>query len=247
MKKKLNSTKNLFRGLFLSLTVMMSMFVLSGCTSLSYVGDDFSQSNSQIIQTNELFTFSTYSKTSETENIDMKVGVAKTPLPDALVVYVNIKNNSSANDYVFYLKDFEMKAGNETLSAIPPSAYLNAYQSYETGTYNGLSNIAPTLGAFADIQNAYQNVNNALNNTGVKIGSTNAVSGHIGSIVSGISEHTISTAGIVKAGNSNFFYIFLKDPSFLPIDFNYKDLKYSFGNPKDFKETKEAKETKETK
>lgn len=226
---------NSIRNLFLACVLAGSMFVLSGCTSLSYVGDDFNQSNSQIIQTNELFTFSTYSKTSKSENIDMKLGVAKTPLPDALVVYVNIKNNSTANDYVFYLKDFEMKAGNETLGAISPSAYLNAYQSYETGTYNGLSNIAPTLGAFADIQNAYHNVNNVMNNTGAKTGSTNAVSSQIGSIITGISNHTISTASVVKAGQSDFFYIFLKDPAFLPIDFTYKDLKYSFG---DLKETK---------
>lgn len=237
MKKK----HNLIRNLFLTLVLAGSMFAFSGCTSLSYVGDDFNQSNSQTVQTNELFTFSTYTKKSESENIDMKLGVSKTPLPDALVVYVNIKNNSTANDYVFYMKDFQMKAGNETLSAISPSAYLNAYQSYETGTYNGLSNIAPTLGAFADIQNAYQNVNNVLNNTGTKTGSANAVSSHIGSIVTGISNHTISTASVVRAGSSDFFYIFLKDPLFLPIDFTYKDLKYSFGNPKESKETTTAK------
>ena len=171
----------------------------------------------------------------------MKLGVAKTPLPDALVVYVNIKNNSSVADYVFYLKDFIMKAGNETLSAIPPSAYINAYQSYETGTYNGLSNIAPTLGAFADIQNAYHNVNSMNNTAASKSSSTTAVSNQIGSIANGISNHTITSASVVKTNSSNFFYIFLKDPNTLPINFAYKDLTFSFGEANRDKNSKSSK------
>lgn len=223
--KKHNLTKNLF----LTCLLFGAMLVLSGCTSLSYVGDDYNIKNASTVQTNELFTFSAYTKTSAAEDIDMQLGVAKTPLPDALVVYVNIKNKNTMADYVFYMKDFVIKAGNETLSAIPPSSYLNAYQSYETGTYNGLSNIAPTLGAFADIHNAYQNINNTTNTAAAKSASSNAVTSQISSIASGISNHTITSASVVKAGGSDFFYIFLKDPMFLPIDITYKDLKYSFG------------------
>lgn len=226
MKKKLN----LIKKIFLTVVLTGSMCILSGCTSLSYIGDDYNSANSSTVQTNELFTFSTYEKTSNTEDIKMKLGVSKTPLPDALVVYVNIKNNSTAADYVFYLKDFVIKAGNETLTPISPSSYLNAYQSYETGTYNGLSNLAPTLGAFADIQNAYQNVNNVIGNTAAsKNANSNAVTSQISSIASGISEHTITSASVIKAGGTNFFYVFLKDPDTLPIDITYKDLEYSFG------------------
>ena len=222
----------LIKKLFLGLVLTGSMAILSGCTSLSYVGEDYNSKNTSTVQTNELFTFSTYSKASESEDINMKVGVAKTPLPDALVVYVNIKNNSTIADYVFYLKDLEIKAGNETLTPISPSSYLNAYQSYETGTYNGLSNIAPTLGAFADIQNAYHNINNSINNAATKSTSTSAVSNQIGTIANGISSHTITSAGVIKPNSSDFFYIFLKDPDFTPIDITYKDLKYSFGEAK---------------
>lgn len=231
MKKK----HALIKNLFLTLVLGSAMVLLSGCTSLSYVGDDFDSKNSANIQTSELFTFSTYTKTLEEDDINMKLGVAKTPLPDALVVYVNIKNNSTAADYVFYLKDLVIKAGNETLKPISPSSYLNAYQSYETGTYNGLSNIAPTLGAFADIQNAYQNVNNIVNSASAKNTVNNAATSQIGAIAKGISSHTISSAGVIKAGGSDFFYIFLKDPGYLPIDITYKNLEYSFGSTKDAK------------
>ncbi len=231
MKKKTNLIKNILSAAALA----GCMFLLSGCTSLSYVGDDFDTKKSAAVQTSELFTFSTYTKSSEEENIDMKLGVAKTPLPDALVVYINIKNNSTVSDYVFYLKDFEIKAGNETLKPLSPSAYLNAYQSYETGTYNGLSNLAPTLGAFADIQNAYQNVSNTINTAASKNTANNAATSQIGAIAKGISSHTISSAGVIKPNSSDFFYVFLKDPAFLPIDITYKDLKYSFGNPKETK------------
>ena len=235
--KKNSAIKNLFLGIILCGTLC----ILSGCTSLSYISDDYDVKNTQTVQTSELFTFSTYTKTSNTENIQMKLGVAKTPLPDALVVYVNIKNNSSVADYVFYLKDFIMKAGNETLSAIPPSAYINAYQSYETGTYNGLSNIAPTLGAFADIQNAYHNVTSMNNTAASKSSSTTAVSNQIGSIANGISNHTITSASVVKTNSSNFFYIFLKDPNTLPINFAYKDLTFSFGEANRDKNSKSSK------
>ncbi len=235
--KKNSAIKNLFLGIVLC----GALCILSGCTSLSYVGDDYDVKNAQTVQTSELFTFSTYTKTSNTEDIQLKLGVAKTPLPDALVVYVNIKNNSSAADYVFYLKDFIMKAGNETLSAIPPSAYINAYQSYETGTYNGLSNLAPTLGTFADIQNAYHNVNSMNNTAASKSVSSSAISSQIGSIANGISKHTITSASVVKTNSSNFFYIFLKDPDTLPINFTYKDLTFSFGEVDKNKNSKTSK------
>jgi len=219
---------NLIKNLFLTTLLLGSMIFFTGCTSLSYVGDDFDSKNSSVVQTNELFTFSTYAKSSKEENIGVKVGVSKTPLPDALVVYVNISNNTAA-DYIFYLKDLEFKVGNEKLTPIAPSSYLEAYQSYETGTYAGLSNIAPTLGAFADIQNSYQNVNNTINTAASKSSSHNAVTNQIGTIVNGISEHTISSASVIKSGASRFFYIFLKDPMQLPLNITYKDLTYSFG------------------
>lgn len=225
MKKKHNSIKNLF----LTVVLAGSLVVLSGCTSLSYVGDDFNSKNSAVVQTNELFTFSTYNKVSNEENIELKAGVSKTPLPDVLVLYVNIKNNTAA-DYIFYLKDMEIKVLNEKLTPIAPSSYIEAYQSYETGTYAGLSNIAPTLGAFADIQNSYHNVNN-VNTATSKNNSNNAVTNQIGSIVNEISKHTISSASVIKSGDSSFFYIFLKDPAQLPIEISYKDLNYSFGKP----------------
>ena len=91
---------NLIKNLFLTTLLAGSMMIFTGCTSLSYVGDDFDSKNSATVQTNELFTFSTYNKTSNEENIAMKVGVSKTPLPDALVVYVGVQNNTAA-DYIF--------------------------------------------------------------------------------------------------------------------------------------------------
>ncbi len=72
-------------------------------------------------------------------------------------------------------------------------------------------------------------MNNTINTAASKSNSHNAVTSQIGSIVNGISKHTISSASVIKSGNSEFFYIFLKDPAQLPIDITYKDLTYSFG------------------
>ena len=55
MKKK----HNLIKNLFLTMLLAGSMAILTGCTSLSYVGDDFDSKNSATVQTSELFTFST--------------------------------------------------------------------------------------------------------------------------------------------------------------------------------------------
>ena len=60
MKKK----HNLIKNLFLTMLLAGSMAILTGCTSLSYVGDDFDSKNSATVQTSELFTFSTYNKSS---------------------------------------------------------------------------------------------------------------------------------------------------------------------------------------
>ena len=86
MKRKINSIKNPL------LTAVLGgcLVLLSGCTSLSYVGDDFDSKKVQHSKQVNCLLFSTYTKTSDEENIDMKLGL-QNPLPDALVVYINVK------------------------------------------------------------------------------------------------------------------------------------------------------------
>lgn len=224
---------NLMLKNFLAVFAASCVLCLTGCTSLSYTGEDCDQKNISTVQTEELFTFSTYKKPIEADEIIMKVGVSKTPLPDAYVAYINIENLSDVADYIFYLKDLTIKAGNETLTPIAPSAYLEAYQRYETGTYAGLSSLAPTLGNFASIQNSYQGSNvTAANIQNAADKSSVAATSEIGSIANGIAAHTITASAIVGAKENRFFYIFLKDPKFLPIDILYKDLKFTFGQIK---------------
>ena len=98
MKKKQNLCKYIF-------TLIFSLCLLTGCASVSYVGSDYNKENVRNVQTREDFYFSTYKKTSQKENIDMSVGLGKTPLMEVLVFYVAI-TNKSATPYATYLKDY---------------------------------------------------------------------------------------------------------------------------------------------
>lgn len=209
--------------------VVLSTIALGGCSTLSYVGEDFDAKNSALIQTDEMFYFSTYNKTSASEDISMRVGISKTPVPDVLAAYVQINNNSSANDYVFYTKDFELSANNTPISLISSSNYLGAYQSSQAGALASMSQASGTLSNIANIANNYQRLNqtNPIAET-TSVSSSDGAYKQISTVVEGISEHTINTAAVVKPKENKFFYLFIKDPGVYPINVTYKDLSYSF-------------------
>ncbi len=221
---------NKFRkATFMLGALALSALALGGCSTLSYVGDDFNAKNAAFIQTDEMFYFSTYNKTSTSEDISMRVGVSKTPVPGILATYVQINNNSTTNDYVFYTKDFAISANQTPVELITSSNYLGAYQSSQAGALASMSQASGALNNIANIANTYQR----LNQTSPVAETTNVSSDdgaykQISAVVEGISEHTINNAAVVKPRENKFFYIFIKDPGIYPIKVDYKDLTYSF-------------------
>ena len=112
---------------------------------------------------------------------------------------------------------------------------MNAYQSYETEHITAYQTLPLLLGAFADIQNAYQNVNNMVNAASSNQNTVNnAATKPDTSIAKGISSHTISSAGVIKTGSSDFFLYLLKRPGnfFCLLILPYKDLNYSLAMPR---------------
>ena len=209
--------------------IILSALALGGCSTLSYVGDDYNAKNSAFIQTDEMFYFSTYNKTSTNEDISMRVGVSKTPVPDVLVTYVQINNNSSTNDYVFYTKDFAISANNTPVELITSSNYLGAYQSSQAGALAAMSQASGTINNIANIANNYQRLNQT--SPIAEPSSVSADDGaykQISAVVEGISGHTINNAAVISPKENKFFYIFVKDPGVYPVKIDYKDLSYSF-------------------
>lgn len=227
MKKQI---VNRFKKTTLALgAVLIGTLALSGCSTLSYVGEDFDAKNAALIQTDEMFYFSTYNKTSTNEDISMRVGVSKTPVPDVLAAYVQINNNSSTNDYVFYTKDFAISASNTPVEIISSSNYLGAYQSSQAGALASMSQASSAIGNIANIANTYQRLNQTSPVAeSANVSSNDGAYKQISTVVEGISEHTINNAAVIKPKENKFFYIFIKDPGIYPIKIDYKDLTYSF-------------------
>ena len=209
--------------------IILGALALGGCSTLSYVGEDFDAKNSALIQTDEMFYFSTYNKTSANEDISMRVGVSKTPVPDVLATYVQINNNSATNDYVFYTKDFAISANNTPVELITSSNYLGAYQSSQAGALASMSQASGALNNIANIANTYQRLNQTSPVAEPSnVSSDDGAYKQISAVVEGISKHTINNAAVVSPKENKFFYIFVKDPGVYPIKIDYKDLTYSF-------------------
>lgn len=227
MKRQLFN--NLKKKTLMLSALLISALALGGCSSLTYVGDDYNASNVAGIQTSESFYFSTYNKTSESEEISLRLGVSKTPVTGVLVTYIQINNNSSVNDYVFYMKDFNISANNETVGVISPSNYLGAYQSTQAGAIASMSQSGGAFSSIATIANTYQQLNQNSSTMQTSTTSNNdSAFKQISAVVKGISDHTINTAAVIKPKENKFFYIFIQDPQVYPIKIDYKDLTYSF-------------------
>ena len=210
-------------------TLFLSVLALGGCSTLTYSGEDYNPQNASLVQTNEEFYFSTYSKTSQEENITLRFGISKTPVPDVLVTYVQVENKSNVDDYVFYLKDLNITSSGEAVKFITTSNYVGAYQSSQAGALAAMSQATGTLGSIANIANSYQILNQTspvVENQGLS--SSDDSFKQIGLIADGISAHTINNSTVIAPNESKYFYLFLKDPQSYPIDINYKDLSYTF-------------------
>ena len=218
------------KSAFMLSALLVSALALSGCASLAYIGDDYDSKNISSIQTDEAFYFSTYIKDSQTEEISLRLGVAKTPVQEILATYVQITNNSTANDYVFHTKDLEIRANDGTLvETISPSNYLGAYQSSQAGAIASMTQMASGFNNFASIANTYHQLNQATSTMRSNaVSETDNAYRQISAVVEGITQHTINNSAVIKPRETRFFYIFIEDPDSYPIKLEYKDLTYQF-------------------
>ncbi len=219
MKKKRLLTK--------ILSVCSLSLLLTGCTTLDYVDDDYTSVKTSNIQTNESFSIQTVEKTTS-DNVSVKAGISETVLDGALVLYLDIKNNTDSM-YKFSTDDVIVTSPIGDVSFITPSSYIEAYQNYEASNYSGMMNAGATLGAFANIQNQYRQTtsNSSTSTFENKTQSSDLTS--LEQTISGIQQHSLTSYKYIRPYCEEYFYIFLRKPDEYPIAVKYKNLNYKFG------------------
>ncbi|MCD8023982.1 MAG: hypothetical protein LUE64_00415 [Candidatus Gastranaerophilales bacterium] len=205
----------------------MALF-LTACTTLDYVDTDYETVKSYNVQTNEMFNLRAIEKSSA--DVNVKAGISETPLEGALVLYMELKNNSDST-FKFDLRDVKASSPVGEISFLAPSAYVEAYQNFEAQNYASMANAGTMLGSFATIQNRYrQDVSNTTTN--IENLNQSAEFAQLEKTIAGIQMHSVTSYKFIPSGEKQYFYIFLKKPQEYPIVINYKDLSYKFGGKK---------------
>ncbi len=203
-------------------------FCLTACTTLNYVDDDIDKVKISHIQTNENFSLQAVEKTTA-DNITVKTGISETMLDGALVLYINLKNNTDTI-YKFDVADIAVTSPIGDVTFIAPSSFIEAYQSYEASNYAGMMNAGAALGGFANIQNQYRQTitTSSATNTFDNMQQTSDL-GALEQTIAGLQKHTLTQYKFIKPYNEEYYYIFLRKPEEYPLVVKYKDLTYKFG------------------
>ncbi len=218
--------KHLLAKILLAFSALLPLF---GCTELSYVADDVEVVKSSRIQTNENFSLQAVEKSLG--DVIIKAGISETVLDSALVLYIQIQNNSPEN-FKFDINEINISSPIGEVSKIPPNLYIDGFYNFEVSNYVAMSNAGSTLGGFAAIQNQYLKTNQNQSSNLENITNTNPEFASIEKTVKGIQKHTLYSYKYVGANRQEYYYIFIRKPDEYPIVVNYKNLTYKFGGKK---------------
>ena len=215
------SIKQFFTFLFLSIILL----VLCGCSTLSYVGEDYNQQNIQTVKTNEEFVFNVYKKSIDNANV--KIGITRTPVPEILALYIQVENLSYETPYIFKVEDLNISNPDRELQFITTSNYLNIYQTQEASSMAAMSSMGATLTNMTGMTSNYNEFNQSMVQNSSEQ-SNKSVFSKIEEIGNQISKHSIKYSSTISPRKSQYFYFFFEDLEKFPISVNYKNLNYQF-------------------
>ena len=218
---KIKTLKRFFTFLILT----FSLLCLNGCSSLSYVGDDYNQENIQTIKTDEEFVFNVYKKT--TDNANIKIGITKTAVPEILALYVQVENLSYETPYIFKVEDLNISNPDRELQFITTSNYLNIYQTQEASSMAAMSSMGATLTNMTGMTSNYNEFNQSMVQNSSEQ-SNKSVFSKMEQIGNQISKHSIKYSSTISPRKSQYFYFFFEDMEKFPINVKYKNLNYQF-------------------
>ncbi len=202
-----------------------ALLFLGGCATLSYVGNDYQETNVQTVKTQEDFIFDVYKKT--TDNINLKIGVSKTPITELLALYVQIENTSYETPYVFKVENLRIYQGDKELQFITTNNYLNIYQAQEASSMASMSNLGSTITNMTGMMSNYNDFNQTMAQNSAQQTNESAFS-RIEEIGNNILSHSIRYSSTISPRKSQYYYFFFEDPIEYPIVVKYKDLVYQF-------------------
>lgn len=215
------SIKQFFTFLFLSIILLG----LCGCSTLSYVGEDYNQQNIQTVKTNEDFVFNVYKKSIDNANV--KIGITRTPVPEILALYIQVENLSYETPYIFKVEDLNISNPDRELQFITTSNYLNIYQTQEASSMAAMSSMGATLTNMTGMTSNYNEFNQSMVQNSSEQ-SNKSVFSKIEEIGNQISKHSIKYSSTISPRKSQYFYFFFEDLEKFPISVNYKNLNYQF-------------------
>ena len=137
-----------------------AVLFLSGCATLTYVGDDYNANNTQTIKTNEDLVFNVYKKTNQ--DVNVKMGISKTPVPEILALYIQVENLSYETPYIFKVEDLNISNPDRELQFITTSNYLNIYQTQEASSMAAMSSMGATLTNMTGMTSNYNEFNQSM-------------------------------------------------------------------------------------
>ncbi|MBR1616644.1 hypothetical protein IJ670_00685 [bacterium] len=204
--------------------ILLATFSLAGCATLSYVGDD-DTIQKQTVKTDEDFVFTVYKKNMD--NINVKVGISKSPIIEIMALYIQIENLSYDTPYVFRVEDLELRDSEGRLQFITSDNYLNLYHSQEAAQMSSMSVLAPTIQNMTGMMTNYNEINQSAVQASNQEASKSTFA-KMETIGNQILKHSTKVSATIQPRKSRYFYFFFQNEDNYPLTVIYKKLKYLF-------------------
>ncbi len=217
--------KNIIKkSLAFSIFLFLS-FLICGCSTLSYTGNDYVSSNNETVKTSEDFLFNTYKKTSG--NVNVKMGISRTPVPEILALYIKVENLSYETPYVFKVEDINIKNPAGNIQFITSNNYLSIWQNQESASMSAMGNMSSTITNMTGMTANYNEFNQSMVQSASEETNKSAFN-NLEVKGNQILKHTVKTSTSISPRKGQYFYFFFEDADKFPITIRYKDLVYQF-------------------
>lgn len=198
--------------------------LLTGCSTLTYVGDDYVVNNTQTIRTDENFVFNTYKKSIG--DINVKAGISKTTIQEILVLYLQIENYSYDNPYYFKVDDLKVTTQTGNIPFITSNNYLSIWQSQEAAAMAQMGAMGGTLSAMTGMNAGYNEINQGMLQEAAQKTNESAFN-QLDLIGNKILKHSVKISSTVNPRKSQYYYFFFEDTN-EEVMVKYKNLEYKF-------------------
>lgn len=192
---------------------------------MSYVGEDYSADNTQTVKTDEDLVFNVYKKTAE--NINLKIGISRTPVPEILALFVQVENLSYETPYIFLVEDLEISNPEKHLQFITSNNYLSIWQNQEASSMAAMSSMGATFTTMSGMNANYNDFNQSMVQNSSEQSNKSAFS-RMETVGNQILKHSIKHSATISPRRSQYFYFFFEDLDKYPISVKYKNLNYQF-------------------